>query len=91
MRPTDRNAFFFFSFLFSRVTSHSHGTAVKLRSPVKQALDDGVYFNACAFADKLVTLSAGLPEDVLLLARCHVAQGDYRQALEAPLCQMRHT
>ena len=57
--------------------------AVKLRALVKQALDDGIYFNACSFADKLVTMSAGLPEDVLLLARCHVAQGDHRQALDA--------
>lgn len=56
---------------------------MKLRALVKQALDDGIYFNACSFADKLVTMSAGLPEDVLLLARCHVAQGDHRQALDA--------
>ena len=50
---------------------------------MKQALNDGIFFSACTFADKLVTMSAGHPEDVLLLARCHVGQGSYRQALEA--------
>ena len=29
---------------------------MKLRALVKQALDDGIYFNACSFADKLVTI-----------------------------------
>ena len=56
---------------------------MKLRSLVKQALDDGIFLNACAFADKLVTLSAGLAEDVLLLARCHVARGDHRQVSQS--------
>ena len=54
-----------------------------LRQLVKDCLAKHLYDGAAFFADKLVTLSAGLPEDVLLLARCHVAQGDYRQALEA--------
>ena len=60
------------------------GPVEKLRALVHRALEDGVFFNACTFADKLVTLSCGEPEDVLLLARAHVAMGDHRQ-VRAPV------
>jgi len=55
----------------------------KLRSLVHQSLDHGGAFNSCFFADKLVTLTAGRPSDVLLLAKAHFSMGDHRQALDA--------
>jgi hypothetical protein len=51
----------------------------KLRALVRLSLENGSAFNSRFFADKLVSITAGRPVDVLLLARAHVAMGDHRQ------------
>jgi hypothetical protein len=58
----------------------------KLRTLVRAALANGVFYNACALADKLVSMSAGKPDDVLLLARTYVSMGDHRQVSIQPSC-----
>ncbi|KAJ8600756.1 hypothetical protein CTAYLR_006090 [Chrysophaeum taylorii] len=55
----------------------------RLRAMVKDALDNEMSTTAVWFADKLVTLSRGQPEDVLLLARSFYANGDFARAARA--------
>lgn len=53
---------------------------VRLREVVRDALENDMAATAAWYADKLVTLSQGKPEDVLLLARSYFASGDYARA-----------
>lgn len=52
----------------------------RLRGVVRDALENDMSTTAAWYADKLVTLSQGNAEDVLLLARSFHASGDYARA-----------
>ena len=52
----------------------------KLRATVENALRNEMATTAVWYADKLVTLSRGNVEDVLLLARSFYANGDHARA-----------
>ena len=53
----------------------------KLRSIVQDSLGKHLYENAIFFADKLVTLSHGEPDDVYRLAQAYVFTKQHRRAL----------
>jgi tetratricopeptide (TPR) repeat protein len=54
--------------------------AAKFRALAADSLQGGAAAAASFYADKAVTLSGGLPGDVLLLARAYSAEGSHRRA-----------
>ncbi|KAJ1453928.1 hypothetical protein M885DRAFT_522870 [Pelagophyceae sp. CCMP2097] len=68
---------------FAAAESDGAARLRKLRRTVKSALASEISATAVWYADKLVTLSAGAVEDVLLLARAFHAAGEYARAAHA--------